>query len=139
MGSSPYGKLSFGVAFEEDFEFPWSDREKYEDGIRSWWLEVTGYVQPSELHCSESIYDSKRKWLELNPIPVGLVARGSYDELSYILATLTVAVEWNETLSINPSLFDNVEKDTKIITEFLNKYQIQYEGKPSWLLSSFYG
>lgn len=139
MGSSPYGRLSFGVAFEEDFEFPWSDFDKYDDDITDWWLEVTGYVQPLELTCFESIYDSKKKWLELNPIPVGLVKRGYHDSSSYIIATLTMGVEWDETVTITPDLFNNVEQDTKVITDFLNKYNIEYEGKPNWLLSSFYG
>lgn len=140
MGSSPYGRLSFGVAFEEDFEFPWSDFDKYDDNITNWWLDVSGYVQPPELHCYESIYDSKKKWLDLNPMPVGLVRRCSYDESSYILATLTMGVEWDETLRLDlEQLAINIETDTKIITDFLNKYKIKYEVNPSWILSSFYG
>lgn len=139
MGSSPYGRLSFGVAFEEDFEFPWSDKEKYDNDISNWWLEVTGYIQPPELHCFKSIYAAERKWLELNPIPVELVRRSSYDYPCFIVATRSTGVEWDETLVVTKEMFNTDEHDTKIITDFLNKYDIKYKGSPSWLLSSFYG
>lgn len=139
MGSSPYGRLSFGIAFDEDFEFPWSDRQKYDNDITKWWLDVSGYVQSPELYNFESIYDAERKWLELHPLPVELVRRGSYDYPCYIVATRSTGVEWTDTLVLTSEMFKSDEADTKILTEFLNKYNIEYEGKPNWLLSSFYG
>ena len=42
MGTTTNGQICYGILFDEDFEFPWSER----DGIDDWWREVNGYENP---------------------------------------------------------------------------------------------
>ena len=141
MSNSSTARLSFGVAFKEEFEFPWSDREKYDDGITNWWKEVNDYVQPPELFTFASIYSHQSKWLELNPVPFEIVRSGSYEYFISIIATRTMIVDWGETLEVSPIIFNKrkVKDDTKAILDFLKKYSIEHEDSPKWLLSSYYG
>ena len=141
MSNSSTARLSFGVAFEEDFEFPWSDRQKYDDGITDWWKEVNNYIQPPELFTFDTIYNHQSKWLKLNPPPIEIVRSGSYEYSISIIATKTMIVDWGETLEITSCIFNEkkVEDDSKIILDFLNKYNVEHEDSPKWLLSSYYG
>ena len=45
MVQSTDGQLSYGVVFDEDFEFPW-DAEKWEGDIEEWWRDVKGFSNP---------------------------------------------------------------------------------------------
>lgn len=135
MSKSSIANLSFGIAFEEGFKFPWSDISKYDDGINDWWLEITGYIEPNNYS-----YEKEKEWLELHPIPIEIVHYCACDYHMDIIATRCYSVEWGETLNITLEQFAvNIEQDTRIIVDFLNKYNIQYEGSPAWILSSFYG
>jgi hypothetical protein len=140
MSRDSIARLSFGVAFKEDFEFPWSDKEKYPDGIEDWWLEITEYIQPLELYNFDSILDDEITWLKLHPVPIKVVRTCTYDYSGYILAVKTMWVDWAETLKVDPEqLISNINEDTKVITDFLDKYNIKCEDSPGWILSSFYG
>lgn len=57
MGVSTNAEISYGIIFEEDFEFPWTDGE--DNDIDNWWLyTVNGYKHPFE------IYDDKGMRIE---------------------------------------------------------------------------
>lgn len=98
MGVSTDGKISYGVAFEEGFEFPWV---KTEQDIDDWWEEVVGFkpsVQPwdaqgnrrgseaqYEQNCT-TYFKEKREWAQAFPLPVTLVNYCSDSCSMYILA-----------------------------------------------------
>jgi len=92
MGVSTDGQLSFGIPFEEGYEFPW-DSEKYEGDCEEWWLyEVCNYkneveiydesgeylngVKPSEKDIDD-FYKKKHSFKEANPVPVTIVTHCS--------------------------------------------------------------
>ena len=60
MGTSTDGRINYGILFEEDFQFPWDEDEKYDGDIEQWWMyKVHGYKNPIELF-DESISSQRQ-------------------------------------------------------------------------------
>lgn len=156
MGTSTNGQLSFGVVFEDGFEFPW-DADPHDGDIESWWRDVRGFVNPVEYPYDESgeynpgidedspvvdqYFDNQRNWLNANPIPVELVNYCSGDYPMYLLATKHV-----DNYRGSPKLIDvdsDFIRDTadaeKKLREFLDEFGIESDGEIGWWLSSYWG
>lgn len=152
MGCDISGQINFGIAFGEGFEFPWDD-EKY-DGIESWWMDIHGYVPLYKPFTPEGNYAEgwthhdprfgeyfthQGEWMEKNPIPVEVDSFGTGDYSLYmiILPKVGLGTSWDAT-KFDPKQLVVSGEQVKVITDFLDKYEIEYEDEPAWLLSSYY-
>jgi len=161
MGISSDGQLCYGIAFEEDYNFPWLD-EEWDSDYEEWWFSgICGYKPPFELYDErgkfikgerppqekmDEYYEDIGKFRKLNPMPVEIIGFCSYDYTMYIIAapeTYTNVrrgyVEEVGTYKVEP------EKKNAVIS-FCEKYcktEDEYDNfpemKPCWLLSSMYG
>lgn len=150
MGTSTDGVLSFGVAFEEDFEFPWGEQD-----IDDWWedeMSFTPTKQPWDKDGAPSpnlteaditlYFKEKREWGAANPLPVELVNYCSGDCPMYILA-----VPGTETRASRGSVEEIVPRNMVVDQEaidkylrFCNEYGIRLPiGRLRWLLSGYWG
>jgi len=154
MGTSTDGQICFGVMFEEDYEFPWSDRD---DGIEDWWLEESGWKYDGENPFDadgnfapgfkeddprvDAYFDSQSSWKKSHPCPVVEINYQSGDYPAYILAipdSLQTANRGNP-VAINPEELSVDGSAIEALKEVCAKYDLKYEGEPSWYLSSYWG
>lgn len=153
MSISSDGQICYGVAFEEDYEFPWG-----EEDIEDWWIEKLRFQHSFELFDESGEYlpefhprppeekinqyfGERREFLKQNPLPVKLVLHCSYDYPMYILA---VSSSFLHTVRGYPEKFDpqNLtisEEEKKNLLDFCERYNLQYTDGPSWFLSSLFG
>lgn len=151
MGTSTNGQLCYGVAFEEDFEFPWGD------DIEDWWVyTVHKFKHSFELFDSAGNYlngrepsrdENARYWQErrdfeaLHPLPVEVVNYCSGDYPMYLLAvpgTVRVARR-GFAEPIDPSSLVVSDEDRDRLMGFLNDHGIDVPSPPGWLLTSYWG
>ncbi len=156
MGQSTDGQICFGVAFEEDFEFPWSE-EKFDSDIETWWREVGdfeptfypytdgGEYKPGVVEADPRVnqyYNERDRWDKKNPkIPVEEINTCHGDYPMWILAVPGTGQSASRGC---PEKFDPTKLVVdpvkfKKFAEFLKKYNIECEDEPSWYLSSYWG
>jgi hypothetical protein len=159
--SDPVGNISYGVAFDEDFEFPW-DAEPWEGDIEHWWLDVSGYVNPHEYpydergnykpghcaHTADPYWDARSGWRKDNPLPIVLLVCHSHDYGSYILAARNTVDYAHEggPVAIDPALMTVEQEDHDALIDFIHDYCIYPLGMndvpivddpdPTWYLSA---
>ena len=154
MSTSTDGQLSFGIVFEEGFEFPWD--ESHDGDIEGWWREVNGFVNPVESPFDDNTgwykpgikanpeivsryFAEQRKWDEENPVPVQEVNYCSGDYPMSLLATKHMFACRGEPLEVDvDSLLDTAEA-AKTLKDFIDRFGIEAEGEPRWWLSSYWG
>ncbi len=101
MGVSTDGQLSFGVVFDECFEFPW-DSEEFDGDYDEWWQSVNGYENPNPCPYGDdggykpgmnrespevkAYHAHSIAWRKENPFPVEIVNYCSGDCPMYLLA-----------------------------------------------------
>ena len=153
MGISSDGQLSYGIPFDEDFVFPWSE---YVDGeIYEWWEVENGYTPLYHVFSGGEYapgftkddprvyeeYDNNNRWRKENPIPIELVMYCSYDYPTYLIA----APEYNYSVSrgyaskIRLPSHEEIAKYRKTIVDFCNKWGIEMPCEPDFYLTSLYG
>ena len=161
MGISSDGQICFGIAFEEEYEFPWTD-EKWGGDEEDWWfIGVCGYVPPFEIFNDngdyadgvrphkekmDEYYAHRQEFRESHPIPVEIVRHCSYEYTMFIVA---VPGTYISAFRGNPLEFRVANIDPSkaaAVIDFCEKYcRPKYEHsefpemKPCWLLSSMYG
>ena len=161
MGISSDGQICYGIAFEEEYEFPWLD-EEWDGDEEEWWITgICGYKPPFEIYNeqgghidgerpskerSDEYYDNHSKFKDAHPMPVEIISHCSYDYTMYFIAvpgTYTRASSgYPEKFKIE-SVTPEQEKD---VIDFCEKYlraEDSYcefpEMKLYWFLSSMYG
>ena len=150
MGQSTDASICYGIPFDEGTEFPWDDYDDFDD----WYLyEVLGYkpsiklydddgeyingVRPAQ-NLIDKVYDEKEVFIENNPkCPVELITHCHHEYPMYIIALRDTEQTANRGTveEVNPLITHN----PNIITEFLQKYNIEYTQEPKWLLYSYWG
>lgn len=100
MGVSTDAILCFGIAFEQDTEFPWGHGSDMEHQIDEWWLKLHNYEPPFELFDKHGNYlngvkppqekineyfDHRRAFLNEHPRPFDFVQHCHSDHPMYIL------------------------------------------------------
>jgi hypothetical protein len=157
MGVSTDGEISYGILFEDGFEFPWDD-DKYEGCIEEWWKSVNGYENPhfnpydeatgnykagvSQSDPRIGVYHTHRlEWSEANRLPVTLVNCCSCDCPIYILALPSTTLKaWRgDPKAFDPSQFVVTSEQSQQLTDFCAKYGIETSDEPKWWLSSYWG
>ena len=165
MGISSDGQICYGIAFDEDYQFPWLEERNTDNGIwkdhEDWWLfGVCGYKPPFELYEENGAYlnniePSKEQKQEYHqhhcdfrskhPMPVEILMHCSYSYPMYIIAAIG-------TLKSNCRGFVTEIKPLEItivqhnaVVNFCEEYCQPTDGsvfpkmKPAWLLSSIMG
>lgn len=154
MGVRTDGQLSYGVVFDEGFEFPW-DADEFEGSIEAWWKYVKGFVNPVEYPCCDDgenykpgihqgspiikeYYAAEREWQKANPIPVEVVNYCSYPRPMYIIATKHTYNRRGDSNEIDLEWMLDIEEYRERLINFLNEFGIEFDEKPRWYLSSFW-
>ena len=151
MGTSTNGQLCYGVAFEEDFEFPWGD------DIDDWWVYTVHKFEHSfELFDSAGCYlngreptdeGNTRYWQErrdfeaAHPLPVTLVNYCSGDCPMYVVAVpgTTVVARRGYPEVVDPSALLVTQDQYGQLMKFFTDFGIDAPSTPSWLLTSYWG
>lgn len=158
MGQSTDGQISYGIAFEEGFEFPW-DLGDSDGDIEDWWLAESGWKWEGEEPFTEDRRDyapgmssehptvrayfaSMRAWKDAHPgPPVELV---NYCSGDYPMYALVVPSSVRTASRGGPEIFDPAEltvteKERAALLGFCEKYGIEHDDEPAWLLTSYWG
>ena len=129
-------QICFGIAFEEDYEFPWSGEDS---DIETWWRDLNGFKHSFELFDSEGNYidgkepsgevvvkyfDEEREFDKLHPLPVEMVNYCSGDYPMWIIAVPSSCLSARRGY---PSVFnpaDLVVSDTEVqaLVEFCHLF-----------------
>jgi hypothetical protein len=154
MSTSTDGQICYGILFEEDFEFPWSE---FDDDIEDWWRHINNYENPNPSPFDEKGYylpgikrdsleitkyfDHSREWDEKNPIPIKIVNYCSANEPMIILAVKRTVLTANRgySTSFNPSSLVVSSEEREELLEFCEKYIGKVPESPRWWLSSYWG
>ena len=149
MGVSTNANLCYGISFEEDYEFPWSD---YDEGIEGWWLETQGYKPPFELFNAAGNYidgikpsqekiseyfAAQREFQKANPLPIEEIMHCSGDYPMYILATVSSPKTARRGYPETIDNLDVVEAEKDVLLRFCEQWELEGEG-PAWWLSSLW-
>jgi hypothetical protein len=150
MGVLIDGQLSYGIAFDEGFEFPWSEFEN----IAEWWKLVRGLsiesiyddqgdFKPGLSFGSDEVaryYQELRAWEEANPLPVEVVTHFSRDYPMHILAALSESARRGYPTAIDTEFITNTAEARQRLLAFLAEFDIDCGGRePEWLLTCYVG
>ena len=156
MGVSTDGQLSFGIMFDEGFQFPWTDPddEEGDGGLAAWWRRVNNMPEPAFYPYTE---DGKYKqgvlvndprideyflhrsdWLKANPIPIDLVEHCSISHQMYIISVpgLRFTASRGFPLEIAPEQLQVTCAQRQLPIIFCEKWGIDMPDQPKWWLSS---
>lgn len=134
MGVSTDGQLSFGVVFDEGYEFPW-DAEPFNGNLDDWWLSITGFVSDTD----SEYYSRRFAWLKANPVPVVQVNYCSGEYPLYLLATKHFRNCRGTPESIDIESLGDIEDERKKLLAFLEAHRIKCDSEPKWWLTSYWG
>jgi len=156
MTVSTDAQICFGIAFDEETEFPWSG-EEWDDDIETWWIyAIQEYQPPFEIYDTngeylESVkpsdericeyYRTKHTFKVDHPLPVELVRHCSGDFPMYILAVprTVKVVSRGYPEEIKPSEMVVTEDERQLLITFCEEHNIETEEGPRWWLSSMWG
>lgn len=133
MGVSSDGEISYGIVFEEGYEFPW-DNELDSNDAEDWWIRVV-------LNRTYTNYQECKAILQENPVPFELVNYCSGEYPMYILAvpgTLKSAYRGSPKSFTLDELQVDEEASKKLIA-FCEEYGLEGESEIGWTLSSYMG
>jgi len=151
MGMSSDAIICFGIALEEEQEYPWDEYEEIEE----WWLhEVLGYKHPFEIYDSEGnyidgirpdeatmkkYYNAESAVYNKSPLPIELVTHCSYEYPMYIVALPGTKLRAYRGDPKRVEMRRVPEEEKRILTDFCDRHEIEYSGKPCWWLASLFG
>jgi hypothetical protein len=159
MVQSTNGEISFGIMFEEGYEFPW-DAEEWDGDVKDWWIRsVCGYTDPFDMYDENGNYidgiepkgsreheywDSYSKFSKEHPIPVELVNYCRGDCEMYILAVPGSAKTANRGFPVvfSPSDLTVTPEQASALIDLCEKYCNSDDApkfEPRWYLSSYWG
>lgn len=157
MGTSTNGQISYGIKFDDGFEFPWDSLE-YEGDIENWWTHgVLGFRYSFELYTPEGnyiggerppqekldqYYAERREFEAKNPkLPVELDNYCSGDFPMYILSVKGVGTSARRgyPTAFNPSELVVTDEQVNELLGFCQAHGIELDGEPAWYLSSYWG
>lgn len=155
MGTSTNGQICHGVAFEEDFEFPWD--AEHDGDIDSWWLYgVHGFKHSFEIYdangnhlngkqpSAEDIsryFKESREFVDANPLPVTLVNYCSGDYPMYAIAVPRTVINAfrGDPTEFDPAALTVTDAERDALLSFCADHGIEVPSEPKWLLTSYWG
>lgn len=155
MTVSTDGQICYGIPFEEDFEFPWTeDGDSDEEALRNWWIyKIHGFKHDFELYDEDGeylggkvpsaeekqrYYGPWQKFVDEHPLPIELVNYCSGDYPMYILAvprTLKKNAR-GDAVAFSPGDLVVTEEERSTLIDFCQLYEIEMPSEPKWYLSS---
>ena len=155
MGTSTNGIIAFGIAFEEDTEFPW-DADQFDGDVEDWWMEHCGFQNKYSPFTEsgdyaegwsendprfEEYFSLSRKWLSENPVPF---QAENYCSGECPMYALVLPGKTMTSLRGCPTPFvpSDLTIDGKAVQRFkaaLAQAGIAVESEPEWLLMSYWG
>ena len=151
MGMNVSASISYGIRFDEGFEFPWDD-EKYEGDYETWWEDVLGFKPTFSPWTDkgeykegidhddpriDAYYEEKRKWEFDNPFPVEFNMCGSDECYDMVLSVPGIGIggDWETPTEIDLSIFTVDQGGIDELIGFCKFYEIEYEEGPKWYLT----
>ena len=155
MSTSTNGVISFGVVCEEDTVFPW-DESPFDGDIDVWWRHENGYVPIYEPFTSDGdfaegwtendkrfteYYEHGRRWEDEHPLPVELVNYCSASVPMHIISLPDVGTSCRRGYprEFIPAELTVTDEQVDSLLSFLEKYKIESDSNPRWLLTSYWG
>ena len=155
MGVSTNGIIGFGVPCDEGTEFPW-DADEFEGDIEAWWRHENGFKDVHQPWTPEGeyapgwtkgdprleeYYAARRVWMNAHPVPVELE---NYCSAGCPMYAITLPGHGARCHRGYPEKFDPAqflvrEDEITGLKGFMEKYGIEGEGEPRWLLMSYWG
>lgn len=151
MGTSTDGQICFGVMFEEDYEFPWSQDDDSE--IEEWWRKENNYEPPFEAWTEEGeridgitdaqvseYFAHQREWEKNNPIPIVEVnyCSGEYPMIILAAPSSQMSARRGYPIEFDPKDLLVDEQEEQALKDFCAKYDLENTGA-KWWLSSYWG
>ena len=144
MGVSTDGEISFGVVFEDGFEFPWRD-DDFDYELETWWKSINGFTEKYDGDY-EAYRAKKDKFYAEYPLPVELVNYCSGEYPMYLLAVPGVGTSCSRgnPTDFNPLDLTVTDEQKQALMDFINKYLAdaelsEEEIEPKWYLTSYWG
>lgn len=163
MGTSTDGEISFGIKFDEDFEFPWDQESddgecshSFEGDIDEWWRAMNGFdrgdypfdergnykpgITGDDPRISE-YFARQNAWDAAHPLPVQLVNYQHCDYAAYILAVPQSVITANRgsPVEIKIEALKTNEAAKQVLLDFCKRFEIEIDDEPKWWLSSYWG
>lgn len=155
MSQLIYGKICYGVTFDEETEFPW-DADEYDGDLEQWWaFGVQEFRHSFELFTPEGLWidgveapqerqdQYNREWREFRDRmalpPVVLVEHCSHESPMFILAA-PGTYRWSHRSSpvaFEPSNLVVSQAERQALLDFCETYGFEFEGEPGWYLCSY--
>lgn len=139
MGVSTNGTISFGLIFDKDTQFPW-DYEKFDSDIEVWWQHVNGFQSTFKPY-SKKYFSEIFNWNDSNPIPVALENYCTHECAMYLLVVpnKTITCLRGYPVIFDPSGLTIATEEIEAFKAFLQRFNIEQNAEPQWILSSFWG
>jgi hypothetical protein len=152
MSTSTDGQLCYGVAFDEDFEFPWGESE-----IEGWWTyTVHGFKHSVELYDSDGgllhgrkpsrdevqrYFEERHLFDAAHPLPVALV---NYCSDDCPMCAIAVPSTFRKARRGYPTVIDLAslvvsDDERAALLNFCAAHDIELPEAPAWLLTSYWG
>jgi hypothetical protein len=155
MGVTTDGQISYGVAFEEEFEFPWS--EEREGDIYAWWIyDVLEFKHSTEIYADTksgyvgdvkpaedvitAYHKERREFSNAHPLPVEVVNYCAGEYPMHILAVPRTVKTANrgEPTKFDPEELTVTDAERDALLKFCADHGITHE-EPAWMLTSYWG
>lgn len=154
MGTNTDGQICYGILLDEDCDpLPW-DAEEYDSDIDGWWLDEMHFENSMEIYdtCGRmegvtredisKYFEERRSFLEEHPLPIEVVNVCSLDCPMWVLAipgsTITASRGYPVEIATSHFNLEHREWDKSLLA-FCKTFKIEFEDKPKWYLSSYWG
>jgi len=154
MSTSTDGEVSFGIKFDEGFEFPWDEESddgecshSFDGDIDEWWRAMNGFDRgdypfdergnykpgiKSGDPCVMQYYSRQNAWDAANPVPVKLVNYQHCDCPAYIIAIPQSVVTANRgsPVELNADTFKGGDAAKVVLIDFCKRFGIEMNDQP---------
>lgn len=138
MSVSTDGIIGFGVIITGNL--PWyDDDDEYEGDYEEWWKDETGFGLKWSDGNSDEYFKLSKEHMKAHPLPFEEINYCSVDYPEYVLAVPSSVVRCVRGLPTKIDKLSFEKKEVTALLEFLEKYEIEYEGDIGWYLMSYWG
>lgn len=148
--NKPFATIFYGIIFEENFVFPWT--EKYKADVEEWWVREVCQFKPSN-----EIYDAEGNFIhgvqpsqkvidayyaelhavkKSHPRPVEVLNFGDdYHSLqAIVIPGLTVTSSWGYPTPLDVNVLQETQEMADCIRDFCDSFGIEMHVGPKWML-----
>lgn len=151
MSQSTNGQIAFGIVYDEGTEFPWSERDDFDD----WWLNDICNFKPSreiwdeagnfingvrpEQSVINAYFNEKDEFLENHVCLIEPLNVCSYEYPIYalIISSTKITASGGNPTVFEPDTLVVTDEEIQALKDFCETFNIPYS-EPSWFLSSLW-